>query len=46
MTEAQITNKNNQLIIKHLNLYEIFKKWYITLKEYQDKKVKISNVII
>ncbi len=42
----EVTKDHQQLVMKHIWLYELFKKWDLSLKEYKEKKILISNVII
>ncbi len=45
-TETSLTNKQEQLVIKHQWLQNMWIKWNITTDEFKDKRVKISKVIL
>lgn len=42
----EINKDQQQLVIKHIGLQELFKKWLITLDEFKRKKLLVSNIII
>lgn len=46
MNEEVITPSQTQLIIKYRGLFDYYKNWHISYKEYTDKVKKVSNVVI